>query len=403
MTWSASAARVALAVLVDPAGGGQRGLGLGQELADAGLGVLDGAAAGEQPAQLGDLVLGQLGVAEGALQQRPAGPVGALAGQHDQVGLLALAQVVPGRLAGDLGGAEHPEDVVAELEGLAQRQPVGRVGPGQAGRAAGQGEAEVQRPLDGVLARLVGQDPADGVLVGGAPAGLDQVQVLAAHQLRAQPVEHPQGRGQPVVGQAGVGQGDVGPGEGQVAHEHGRALAEGGRVAPPAQAAVQAGEADVHGRAAPPDLGAVHDVVVDEGADVQQLDRAGRPDGGLGGRAVGGAPGAPVAPVHEGRPQPLAPLHGEPGQGVGDGAGVLAEEAEGRQLLVEQGGQRPVDPGAEVLGVQGGRGGGLVGLGHLAGASCAGGHRRHACFFDASILVGCTFRRPESRRGRQVG
>jgi hypothetical protein len=256
--------------------------------------------------------------------------------------------------------------------------------------------AQVQGPLDGVLARLVGEDPADGVLVRGAPAGLDQVQVLAAHELRAQPVEDPQGGGQPVVGQAGLGQGHVGPGEGQVAHEHGRPLAEGGRVAAPAAAPVEAGEPDVHGRAAPPDLGAVHDVVVDEGADVQQLDRAGGPDGGVGGRAVAGAPGAPVAPVHEGRPQPLAAFHGEAGQGVGDGAGVGAEEVQGRQLPVEQGGQRPVDPGAQVLGVQGRRRDGLGGLGHLAGASSVAGDGRHACFFDVSILVGCTFHRPRA-------
>jgi hypothetical protein len=157
---------------------------------------------------------------------------------------------------------------------------------------------------------------------------------------------------------------------------------------------VQAGEADVHGRAAPADLGAVHDVVVDQGADVQQLDRAGRLDGGLGRRARGRAPGAPVAPVDEGRPQPLAPLEGEPGQGVGDGDVVLAEEAEGRQLLVEQGGQGPVHPGAQVLGVQGGRRDELVGLGHLAGASSGADDGRHACFFDASILVGCTIWRP---------
>ena len=63
-------------------------------------------------------------------------------------------------------------------------------------------------------------------------------------------------------------------------------------------------------------------------------------------------PGAPVAPVHEGRPQALAAREGEAGQGVGDRAGVLTEEVEGRQLRSSSG-QGPVDPGAQVLGVQG--------------------------------------------------
>src|SRR4029453_846464 len=48
----------------------------------------------------------------------------------------------------------------------------------------------------------------------------------------------------------------------------------------PKAAGSRAGDPDVRGRAPPPHLGAVHDVVVDEGADVQQLDRAGGPDGG---------------------------------------------------------------------------------------------------------------------------
>ena len=46
-----------------------------------------------------------------------------LAGQADEHGALALAQVVAGRLAGDLGIAEDAEQVVAQLERDAERQP----------------------------------------------------------------------------------------------------------------------------------------------------------------------------------------------------------------------------------------------------------------------------------------
>ena len=63
-------------------------------------------------------------VAEVAADDRGLPRVGAGQGRGDQHRALALAQVVAGRLAGLGGVAEHAEDVVAQLERLAERQPV---------------------------------------------------------------------------------------------------------------------------------------------------------------------------------------------------------------------------------------------------------------------------------------
>ena len=76
-------------------------------------------------------------------------------GQRDQQRPLALAQVVAGRLAGHRRVAEHPEQVVAQLERLAERQPVRRSARrAPSGGAPASGGAELQRALDGVLAGL---------------------------------------------------------------------------------------------------------------------------------------------------------------------------------------------------------------------------------------------------------
>ena len=75
--------------------------------------------------------------------------------ERDQHGALALAQVVAGRLAGLLRVAEHAEHVVAQLERLAERQPVRRVRRKQVRRRTGQSAAQQQRVLDRVLRALV--------------------------------------------------------------------------------------------------------------------------------------------------------------------------------------------------------------------------------------------------------
>ena len=92
----------------------------------------------------------------------------------------------------DLRVAVHPEQVVAELERLAERQPE----PGQRrqhrGVGAGERGADVQRPLDGVLRGLVAQHPHRLLDVGGA-AGLHRdVEELPGDHLAAGGVEERQ-------------------------------------------------------------------------------------------------------------------------------------------------------------------------------------------------------------------
>ena len=68
-------------------------------------------------------LLGRQGGAERAVEQRGVLGGRGVEGQRDQHGALALDQVVAGRLAGGGRVAEDTEQVVAELERLAQRQP----------------------------------------------------------------------------------------------------------------------------------------------------------------------------------------------------------------------------------------------------------------------------------------
>ena len=72
---------------------------------------------------------------------------------------LALAQVVADGLARE-GGlvAERAEHVVAELEGIAEGKAVGGERGRELAEASGERRAEMQRPLDRVLAGLVPGD-----------------------------------------------------------------------------------------------------------------------------------------------------------------------------------------------------------------------------------------------------
>src|ERR1700722_6315884 len=134
----------------------------------------------------------QVGGAVTPGQQVGCRPRRPLAGQGIQEGGLALAQVVADRLAGELGIAEGTQDVVAELERLAQREPIPAEGRSHFPQTLGgsQGQSEVKGSLDGVLGRLVAADPPGQVGAGIGPGRAQQVQVLAHVDLEAQLVEH---------------------------------------------------------------------------------------------------------------------------------------------------------------------------------------------------------------------
>ena len=72
---------------------------------------------------------------------------GSVQGEGDQHGPLALDQVVAGRLAGGRRVTEDAQQVVAQLEGLAQRQAEGTQPAQLVGVTARQRGPDVQRAL----------------------------------------------------------------------------------------------------------------------------------------------------------------------------------------------------------------------------------------------------------------
>ena len=80
----------------------------------------------------------------------------------------------------------------------------------------------MQRPLDGVLRRLVAQHPHRVVHVGRAACLHRDVEELARDHLRAAPVEEGERRLDPVPAKSAAAQQLVGPGEQQVAEQDGR-------------------------------------------------------------------------------------------------------------------------------------------------------------------------------------
>ena len=200
---------------------------------------------------------------------------GGLERERDQHGPLALDQVVARRLAGRRRVAEHAEQVVAQLERLAERQAVRRTARRSVRRrGAGQRGADVERPLDGVLRRLVAQHGHRVVDVGAAARLHGHVEELPGDDLRPAAVEDLERRSDPVQRHAAPAQQLVGPGQQQVARAGSprRRRTAPGRRGQPARRCAAAKRA-VRGGPAAPGVGGVHQVVVDERAGVQQLER----------------------------------------------------------------------------------------------------------------------------------
>ncbi|CAB4727934.1 unannotated protein [freshwater metagenome] len=171
----------------------------------------------------------------------------------------------------------------------------------------------MQRPLDGVLRGLVAQHRHRGVDVGATTRLHRHVEELSGDHLRAALVEDLEGRPDLLPRQTAAAQELVGPAEQQVAEQDGRGGAVLRGVAAPPVAPVLGGEAAVGGRAAAPGVAGIHQVVVDQGAGVQQLERGTGPDQG---RHVRGCRvDREVAPVAERRPETLAAGHESAGLG----------------------------------------------------------------------------------------
>ena len=101
--------------------------------------------------------------------------------------------------------------------------------------------------------------------------------------------------------------------------------------------------ADMRGRLPAPDGGAVHQVVADQRAGVQELDRAAHPQRRVGVGPGRRASGGPVSPVDEGRAEPLARTADETGQHVVEGGDVGAKKIKLSQPPAEHRGQLGLD------------------------------------------------------------
>ena len=217
----------------------------------------------------------------------------------------------PHRLAHGAGVAEHAQEVVLELKGLAHRGAVAARARRAGGRRAGQQGAELDRPLGGIAPGLEAQHPQQLVLARRPAAAPQQLQVLAADDLLAHGREAaPAARRR--AGSAGqAGRQLDRPALGQVAEQDRHRAAEIVGVAPEAAHSALA-EAGVGGGLAAPHLGVVHDVVVDQQVGVEQL----RGQGEGQGLRIRGAAAAEVGVVDQGGAQPLAALGGELGDAV---------------------------------------------------------------------------------------
>ncbi|MCW3041025.1 MAG: pdxT, partial [Solirubrobacterales bacterium] len=176
--------------------GVEGGQGTRGELPDHAFGLGERSGGGDDLPQLADAGLGQSGVAEMPPHDRGLPRRGGGERLGHQHGPLALAEVVSCRFSRLGRVAEHAQHVVPELERLAQRQAVLRVRPDDLRSGPRERGPEVQRSLDGVLGCLVPghrHRALDGL---AAHRLLQQVQVLARHQLGAHLVVHGLGTAQ---------------------------------------------------------------------------------------------------------------------------------------------------------------------------------------------------------------
>ncbi len=215
----------------------------------------------------------------------------------------------PAGLPVTAGIAEHPEQVVAELERRPDRDPVAAQPADHLRRRAGQRRAQLQRALDGVGRRL---EPVDGHRVGQRPWAarrpgthrhVEQLpgQHLGAHRppRLLHPVQGPQlvrGRGEQVVR----------PGQREVTEQHrdGQAVLVGVPVV--AGVGMRLGHRDVHARPAAPGLRAVDHIVVHQRAGLDQFEGGGDPDHRRAVGRIGPAAAGPPAPPEKLRAQPFS-------------------------------------------------------------------------------------------------
>ena len=257
--------------------------------------------------------------------------------QRHQHRPLALDQVVAGRLAGHLGVAEHPEQVVAQLERLAQRQP-------ERGRAP---RAPAAGPRPGRRRRAAGARWSTSRTCSAAPSSRSRRRPGRGPARRRPGTARPSprcGTGRrrpspaPIRSQPEARSGGAARRPRSSSRSPSRIAAAAPYcvgVAAPAGPPVRGLERPVRRGAAAPGVGGVHEVVVDQRAGVQQLERGAGPEQ----RRLVVRPTArhgAEAPVAERRAEPLAPadrpcVPRRPGERRPDRAGPAAPACSSRK------------------------------------------------------------------------
>ena len=219
------------------------------------------------------LELVHVGIGVAQARAEPGGGCGVVGAERvvDQCGALAGTQIVAGRLARDCRVAEHSQLVIAELESHADivadaseqidGLPIG----------ADQGCADVQGARDRVGGRLV-RDDRHGIGHILAAVGLHgDIKDLSGDDFGAHGAPCRAGALKSGGGQAGAVEHVICPGKREVAAEDGLryAVVFGGPV--PGILPVLGLEGPVRGGVAAPGVGGVDDVIVDEGAGLDEL------------------------------------------------------------------------------------------------------------------------------------
>ena len=260
---------------VGPVEGGQRQV---DQVADDRLDLGVGAGVVDDPPQPRDLV-GVEGGAEGAVEQRRVVGGRGVERERDQHGPLALDQVVAGGLAGRSRGRRRRR---AGRRAAGRPRPAGARTPTarRACRGVGAGErgADVQRPLDGVLGGLVAQHGHRGLDVGAGRGPAPRRRGTARRSPRSGTgrTRRARARPAPAAARTGAAARRTSPAAGRRAGSPPAApYCSGSPRQPSARCSVS--NAAVGGGPAAAGVGGVHEVVVDQRAGVQQLERGARP------------------------------------------------------------------------------------------------------------------------------
>jgi methylenetetrahydrofolate reductase (NADPH) len=257
---------------------------------------------------------------------------GCLDRQCDEDCPLALPKVITCGLAGHCWIAEDSEQVIAELEGLAERDAIA----GECGkcfdRPVAERRAEMQRSFDGVLRRLEPSD-AKGTVDRTATTRLfNDIEELAGHQLDPHSIGDRTGAAQCGVADPTGRKHRGGPHQEQVTEQDRGRLAEVGWIADPAATYVQRGELLVDRRLTAPSGASVDHVVMHQGACLQQLQARRRADD-LVGVWFADRAGAPIA---KRRSQSFAAVNDEPRRRCRQRCKLLADAVELRRSGCEE-------------------------------------------------------------------